>query len=198
MKRLRIIYSVLIFLGLGGILYFVDYFGIVSLNLATLTDRVIGNEIKDEVIYENQELFLLKEQENQKLIEAINSQKSELDQIKLNLDNQAKELERENLALAQERKNLELEKEAIERQRTDENNYEIKINEIANQFLNMPPERAVERLVALGDDVLIIDILNRIDQQAEENDAISIVPYFYSLMPEADAARIIRKSSVGL
>ena len=198
MKKPTFIYLILIVFFLGGVGFFLNYFQIVDIPLVNTIEKSIQTSTEDESIYSNEEAFLLKEKENQKIIEAINIQKNEIEKKTQELADRELGLEKLALELEEKQKNIDLQQNAIAKEQEDKNNYQVKVSEIADQFLNMPPERAVERLVALKDDILISDILNRIDEKAKENNAISIVPYFYSLMPQEDAARIIRKNSIDL
>jgi flagellar protein FlbB len=67
------------------------------------------------------------------------------------------------------------------------------IRTVAIQYMNMPPQQAVERLQAQTDDLLIIDILRAMDADAEEGGRRSIVPYYLSLMEPERAAAVQRK-----
>ncbi len=193
-----VVYLVLIFLSSAGIFYFLNFFkviDVIDVEDTSLTSFFESEPVEREA-FENQDLFLIKEQENQKLAESINIQRDELDLKEQELRVREDSVNQQLLEISEERKNLELEKQSLEKEKQEQESYENKVASIAEQFINMPPERAVERIVALNDDVLIIDILNKIDEDARDEGVISIVPFFYSLMPEDVAARIIRKSSI--
>lgn len=124
------------------------------------------------------------------------------------LNEKVKNLEEAQVALEQDRKKLELEKEEIENKRLevenllaqweqskqDKSTYEKRVNEIAVNIVNMPPEKSVAILSEL-DDLLIIDILRKIDANAVTANSQSLSPYLLSLMDREQAARITLKMS---
>ncbi|BBM88847.1 hypothetical protein COTS27_00534 [Spirochaetota bacterium] len=110
----------------------------------------------------------------------------------------ADELATERETLTTEREQLLNARERAEEIAVTETNYETKVRELAARFYNMPPQSAADRIIALGDDILIIDVLARMDGVAMENEQVSIVPFLLSLMPAEDSARIMKKSTVSL
>ena len=59
--------------------------------------------------------------------------------------------------------------------------------------MNMPPKKAVDRLQAMTDDLLIIEILRAVDTESVRIGQQSMVPYYLSLMSSNRAAVIQRK-----
>ncbi len=195
-KEYLLVITIIAFL--GGIIYFLNFFNIITwFNLDHINiNKLLADEKVDIELFENQDLFLLREEENKKLLETISIQKKELDTREEELAKREIILGQRENAIIEEQKKLELEKQALAKTKEEQEGYEAKVDKIAEQFINMPPEQAVERIVALEDDILIIDILKTIDQNAADEGNVSIVPFFYSLMPQDIAARIIRKSSI--
>ena len=108
------------------------------------------------------------------------------------LDKKELELKETEARLAEETKRLEEEKKVLSERLNEYDNYSENIGRQAEYFVSMPPKAAVERLAGL-DDLLVIDILRRIDRSAEEEGRQSVVPYYLSLMDPGRAAVIQRK-----
>jgi len=98
--------------------------------------------------------------------------------------------ENELLALARQLRERE---NRMAADKVDESRRSERIREVASQYMNMPPPQAVERISALPDDLLVIDIFRAIDTISEELGRRSVVPYFLSLMDPARASEIQRK-----
>lgn len=145
---------------------------------------------------QKRELELIKEIENQKILEAIKEQQSILEEQQLALNERENSINALAASLEEEKNNFLKEKELVEQTKVTDETYQQKVGELANTFISMPPERAVERLVATGDDLLIIDVLKKIDENAAAEGLTSITPFYYSLMEPGDASRILKKSTV--
>ncbi len=68
------------------------------------------------------------------------------------------------------------------------------INQISQYINGMPPQKAVDNLLAM-DDQDIIDILRNVEAIAKKEGKTSSIAYWFSLMPPARAAEIQRKMS---
>lgn len=145
---------------------------------------------------QERELELIKEIENEKILEAIKEQQKLLEEKEKILAERANSIQALTTALEEEKNNFLRAQELAQQSEKEKVNYQQKVNELAGTFIAMPPERAVERILALEDDLLIIDIMKSIDNKAIEEGQISITPYYYSLMKEKDASRILKKSTV--
>lgn len=145
---------------------------------------------------QERELELIKEIENEKILEAIKEQQKLLEEKEKILAERENSIQALTTALEEEKNNFLRVQELAQQSEKEKANYQQKVNELAGTFIAMPPEKAVERILALEDDLLIIDIMKSIDSKAIEEGQISIAPYYYSLMKEKDASRILKKSTV--
>ncbi len=111
-------------------------------------------------------------------------------------DQDSAELSRKNEQIAAEL--AEREKSLEEREKTFNNiqkqydNKEVNINQIAANLEGMPPKNAVAILIEM-DDQMVIDVLRKVDERAAAAGTSSMVSYWLSLMPSANAATIQRK-----
>jgi flagellar protein FlbB len=109
------------------------------------------------------------------------------------LENRENLLNEREAKLSEEAKRLEDQEKVLSEEKRQYDNYRGNVEKQAEYFVSMPPRKAVERLQAM-EDLLVIDILREIDRRAEETGTQSIVPYFLSLMePPEKAATIQRK-----
>ncbi len=136
---------------------------------------------------------------------------ADLDQDRLDkqreaLDIYREELEKRDADIASgEQKNERLaqeiadrEKSLEEREKTFNNTVKmyddrnVNIEQIAANLEGMQPKKAVDILVAM-DDQIVIDVLRKVTERAQNNGTSSMVPYWLSLMPSDRAAVIQRK-----
>ena len=90
-------------------------------------------------------------------------------------------------------KNLKEREKRIKQDSLDKTKRSERIRKVAIQYMNMPPEKAVARIQAMTDDLLIIEILRAMDAESARRNQQSMVPYYLSLMEKKRAAVIQRK-----
>lgn len=90
-------------------------------------------------------------------------------------------------------KNLKQREKRIKQDSLDKTKRSERIRKIAIQYMNMPPDKAVARIQAMTDDLLIIEILRAMDAESARRNQQSMVPYYLSLMDKKRAAVIQRK-----
>lgn len=136
---------------------------------------------------------------------------ADLDQDRLDKQREALDIYRQELekreaeTTGSEGKNAQLaqeladrEKNLEEREKTFNNmvkmydDRNLNIEAIAANLEGMQPQRAVDILVAM-DDQIVIDVLRKVTERAQNNGTASMVPYWLSLMPSDRAAVIQRK-----
>ena len=103
------------------------------------------------------------------------------------LDLRKQELEERKASQEEREKTFE----AIQQQYADK---DTAYRQIANNLYNMPPKAAVDILIAM-DDQLVIDVLRKEKELADELRRSSMGSYWLSLMPAERAAVIERKTT---
>lgn len=176
------------------VVFFLDWFDI--WNGYTRMMKVFGRYALRTELSRTEDLGLLEKEEQAKLMESFNLRESDLKKMEAGVKNREDDLTRREATLAQERENLEALRKKMSGDKAEKATYEKKVADLADRLYNMPPEKAVERLLELKDDLLILDVLKAIDAVAAQKSQASVVPYLYSLMPKADAARLLRLSTV--
>jgi flagellar protein FlbB len=122
-----------------------------------------------------------------------------LDEKIRNYEQDKKKLEEMERNIALEKENVQKEKEnnqnmiaTFEKMKAEKESYDNRIDTVASQIENMPPKSAVA-ILGKQDDMMIIDILKKIDARANNNGRQSTSPYLLSLMDPEQSARIQRK-----
>lgn len=122
-----------------------------------------------------------------------------LDEKIRNYEQDKKKLEEMERNIAVEKENIQKEKENnqsmidnFEKMKAEKESYDKRIDSVASQIENMPPKAAVN-ILAKQDDMMIIDILKRIDSRANDAGRQSTTPYLLSLMDPEQSARVQRK-----
>jgi hypothetical protein len=186
--RLRLVALTAAILVLAGLLaVWVDYLGVYDIRTWIQDKLHIQRERRVESPY------LLRERELEKREEAIDVHRGELDRKELALAAKEQEIERrEQGVVADAERVTQREKNLIEKKKRADS-YDGKVKDLAGKIVQMRPEEAVARLGGLGEDLLIIDVLRRIDQNAAGEGKMSVVPYYFSLMDQATASRLMRK-----
>lgn len=122
-----------------------------------------------------------------------------LDEKVRNYEEEKKNLEEalRNLAIA--RDDMEKREENIRnmiddfvKQTNEQESYEKRVDQVAEQIENMPPKSAVA-ILEKQDDMMIIDVIKRINARATDAGKQSTAPYLLSLMDPEQSARIQRK-----
>ncbi len=178
------------------VLYFMDFFGIYNgySKIGNLAQKYLP---KSHASAREADLSLIEREEQNKLIESFSLRETDLKAYEEKLKNREDNLVKDESKIKQERQNLEAQKKKIAATQADKNTYDKKVQDLADRFYNMPPDKAVERVLVLGDDLLILDTLKAIDALSAKKGSPSVVPYLYSLMPPADASRLLRLSTAG-
>lgn len=163
------------------------------LNIFTMGEvfRAVGFQgdrqpkIEDPNLLEKEELkkqwLVLKLRENE-LTKSTNQLKEVIQKIQ---DKRARLEQAEKELKAREQQLVKNEQDKVARER--------QIQKVASDLMNMEPQRAVERLEQMPDDLLVIEILKAIDTLSEDMGRKSIVPYLLSLMKKERVAVLQRK-----
>jgi len=176
---------------LGG-MYWFDHLGLLDYRrvIGPLSQYLPRFMQRGEV--EDDDPFLLEREWLFKQDEVLKAREETVEQQSAMLEQKELELKETEAKLAEETKRLEEEKKVLSERRNEYDNYSENIDTQASYFVSMPPKAAVERLAEL-DDLLVIDILRRIDRNAEDEGRQSVVPYYLSLMDPDRAGMIQRK-----
>ncbi|WP_319561873.1 periplasmic-type flagellar collar protein FlbB [Marispirochaeta sp.] len=137
---------------------------VLMLDEARIEKRWEELERREDALFEQEELLSAKEEELLQMVEALEEREKALEDREKSFNEIVKQYENKNANLRQ----------------------------AAEYFTGMPPEAAVERLVAM-DDQDVIDILRMTEQLAREAGDASVVSYWLSLMPADRAAVLNRK-----
>ena len=187
-------------LGIIIIFYFLDLLGISNIyssfkkkskleNKATLT---LGNYSRPG------DVDFLEKSERKKMLESFKIREIELEKKESQLNNLQADLKKEIERVSIEKNNLTKQKAKIKKETDEGTSYQKKVEKLATIYYQMPPQNAVERILELNDDLLILDILKEMDNYASLNNLQSTVPFLYSLMPKEEAARLLKKSTVSV
>ena len=175
------------------ILYFIDYLGISDI-YSKAREKLIGERSQPiEVDTTVKALTLIEKEEEKKLLESFNIRETELQGWEATLKQNEEDLKAKELELKQERQRLKLQRQKLAAEEDKKEAYDVKVQKLAEKFFNIPPEKAVERILALEDDLLILDILKAMDEYSLRTAQPNIVPYLFSLMPPEDSARLDKK-----
>jgi len=175
----------------GGIYWF-DHIGIIDYRklMGPFEKYLPAFMRKGEPIEEDP--LLLEREMLEKREEMLKASTEEIELLRKELEEKELSLKEYEARLQEEARRLDEEKKLLSEKLSQYDNYRENIREQARYFTSMPPEAAVERLAQM-DDLLVIDILRQIDQEAEETGTLSLVPYYLSLMDPKKAASIQRK-----
>lgn len=192
--RVVVLFILILLLASGGILWF-DYLGIIEsrsffspiYSLLKLNPRTgisslpaEDGDLDADRIAKRLEAVDLRSQELDKKDTDLQRKEGEILQMSQELDDRLSSVEE------RERTFTELLKQ------TD--NRSANINQIAKYINGMPPQKAVDNLLAMEDQD-VIDILRNVEAIAVKEGKTSSVAYWFSLMPPARAAEIQRKMS---
>ncbi|ORC34274.1 periplasmic-type flagellar collar protein FlbB [Marispirochaeta aestuarii] len=189
----RIIVLVLLIgiLFLGGLLWF-DHLGLVDVReRLNPVFRLLGMETPEQVP-DDGSVLLLDEARLEKLWEELDRRETALLEQEEQLDIREEEIVQKLEALEEREKALEDREKSFNEIVKQYENKSANLRQAAEYFAGMPPEAAVERLVAM-DDQDVIDILRMTEQMAREAGNVSVVSYWLSLMPADRAAVLNRK-----
>jgi flagellar protein FlbB len=179
----------------GGLIWF-DYLGVLNLkqNFAPLY-RLVGLQPQTSVSLTAQNPFVsdLDDDRLAKRLEALNIRGEELSKRETDIGS----LEALNDQIAKELDERRISQE--EREKTFNNEVQkyddriVNIEQNARNLTGMPPQNAVNILLAM-DDQNVIDTLRKVEEIAQAEGASSMVAYWLSLMPAERAATLQRKT----
>jgi flagellar motility protein MotE (MotC chaperone) len=122
-----------------------------------------------------------------------------LDERVRNFDEEKKKLEEESRAIAIDKENVARDKANVqnmidnfEKEKSEKESYDKRIDQVTVQYERMPPDDAV-KILAKQDDMMVIDVLKRMDEHAQAAGQASPVSHLLSLMDPEQSARIQRK-----
>ncbi len=188
-RNRRILFLLFINLGLAFLaIYLLDLLQIIDyrqiINQVPFIRQTYAVKIEDPYLLEKVEL----EKKWQTLDERIR-----------NFDEEKKKLEEESRKIAIDKENVAREKEDVknmidnfEKEKAEKESYDKRVDQVALQIENMPPQASV-KILEKQDDLMIIDIFKRMDAHAQETGRKSQVPYLLSLMDPEQSARVQRK-----
>jgi len=190
--RVIVLLILIVLLAGGGVLWF-DYLGIIeSRSYFAPLYSLLGMNPRTGISSLPSESGDLDADRIAKRLEAIDIRSQELDKKQSDLERtegeilqKAQELD-DRLASVEERERTFTE---MLRQTDDRS---ANIGQIAQYINGMPPQKAVDNLLAM-DDQDVIDILRNVEALAVKDGRTSSVAYWFSLMPAARAAEIQRK-----
>ncbi len=191
--RIIVLLILIVLLVFGGLLWF-DYLGLINtrgmfsplyslfgLKTPQGITPLSGDELAnlDDDRYEKRLMALeIKSQELAKWEEQVKAEQIANKQV-------AEELDARQSAVEEKEKNFNL-------ILTETNDRNANIIQIATYMNSMPPDKAVANLLEM-DDQDIIDVFRAVEKIAAENNRLSQVSNWFSLMPPARAAEIQRK-----
>lgn len=191
--RIIVLLILIVLLVFGGLLWF-DYLGLINtrgmfsplyslfgLKTPQGITPLSGDELAnlDDDRYEKRFMALeIKSQELAKWEEQVKAEQIANKQV-------AEELDARQSAVEEKEKNFNL-------ILTETNDRNANIIQIATYMNSMPPDKAVANLLEM-DDQDIIDVFRAVEKIAAENNRLSQVSNWFSLMPPARAAEIQRK-----
>ena len=171
-----------------------DYFGITNIYSKIRNKITPETSIVQEI--SERDLYIIEKMEQQKIIESFNMREADLEKISQDLNLKAEKLSEERQKLDTEKQNLQSQIIAWEKEKEEIEDYQVKVDQLAEKFFQMDPKIAWSVILELKDDLLILDVLAGIDRLSAESDNVSPVSYIYSLMPKEDSARLLRKSTI--
>ena len=178
----------------GGIIWF-DYLGIVNARESLSSVFALFSKEKVVKLEDDNDEMLLDRERFKKMKEALSIQAEELSK-------KDEDLKKKEVAITQKLEMLtEREKALEEREKSFNTRTRLYENKIANleqsskYLVGMPPEKARDILLEMGDQD-VIDILRVTERLAEEAGESSLVAYWLSLMPADRSASIQRKMTI--
>ena len=188
-RNRRILFLLIINLGLTFVaLYILDMLQILDykqiLSKIPGFKQVYAAKIEDRYLLERVEL----DKKWQILDEKIRNY--EQDKAKLDADQRDVAIARDNIE--KDKENVQNMIDNFEKAKAEKEAYDKRVDEVAAQIENMPPKSAV-LILEKEDDMMIIDIMKRMEARAADASRQSSVPYLLSLMDPEQAARIHRK-----
>ncbi len=177
----------------GGLLWF-DYLGLVHTRpLFAPIYSLFGLKTPSGVTdLEDGALANLDDDRYEKRLRSLEIRSQELDKLKETLAAQEKEYKQISEELDERRNAIEEKEKNFNQMLIETDDRKANIIQIAKYMNGMRPENAVANLLEM-DDQDIIEVLRAAENMAKNEGKVSLVAYWFSLMPPVRAAEIQRK-----
>lgn len=180
-----VLVAFLFFLDIAGVTHFyTDIKNFFKTDEIKSAEQAPGNNFEKDIMYRQQFNMTMA---------AISLKQKELDKEKASLKTLSDTVEAKRQEIENKEKNLYDRISRLDQEEKEKNDYQKKVDQLAQNYANMPPNLAMERLLSLKDDLLAIDTMDAMDRNAAAAGVASIVPYIFSLMPPEDSGRIMKK-----
>jgi len=193
--RAILLLLLIIVLSAGGIVWF-DYLNVIDAKsvLAPVYRFIpfLPGEGRTQPKIDDNELINIDAERLQMRLMAIELRSMEMDTQQRDLDNRYGEIVQMAQELEERQNALDERENSLRAQAQDAENKDRNVEQTARYLNGMPPQNAVNILVAL-DDQDAIDIIRKTEDIAQAEGTTSIVSYWFSLMDPARAAEIQRK-----
>ena len=189
--RMIVLILLIAILGLGGLLWF-DYLGLMDVRERLHPVFSFFGLATPDQVEDSGSPLLLDQARLEKLQEELDRREASLAELEATLQGREEELAQIAEALEEREETLTSREKSFNEIVKQYENKSANLRQAAQYFAGMPPESAVERLVAM-DDQDVIDILRMTERLAEEAGEVSVVSYWLSLMPADRAAVLNRK-----
>lgn len=136
--------------------------------------------------------FLLEREELGKQWKLLSLKEDELRKNNDNSQKKSQELKDLEDRLKSLTRNLKERENRIQQDSLDKTKRSERIRQIALQLMNMPPDKAVQRLESQQDNFLIIEVFRAMETETARTGSQSMVPYYLSLMNKDRAAAVQR------
>lgn len=192
--RVVVLLILILLLAAGGLLWF-DYLGLIeSRSYFAPLYSVLGMNPRTGISTLPTENADIDADRIVKRLEAIDLRSQELDKKDTDLQRKESEILQMSQELEDRLASVEEKERTFSEMLKQTDDRGANINQIAQYINGMPPQKAVDNLLAM-DDQDIIDILRTVEAIAKKDGKTSSVAYWFSLMPPARAAEIQRKMS---
>lgn len=176
----------------GGLLWF-DYLNVIDIKtvlapiykLIGLEGRSQGPSSSDEFINIDAERLAVR-------LEALDLHEMEITKRNDEISGKESELEQKAAELEDRQKGLDEREQSLNAFEDAKKIRDRNIDQIARYLNGMPPQNAVNTLLAM-DDQQAIDVIRKTEEIAQAEGTASIVSFWFSLMPAQRAADIQRK-----
>lgn len=186
--KAKILYLIIFIIFISGFgMFWMDYIGLIDMSsylggMKGEPESVLNTEGDEPSLVEREEF----EKEKEQLQERI----EDLDRREALIVEKEKNITAEREKLQEIRKGLELERKKLDLQQKMYSGYAKNVKKLSDKINSMPPEKAVEIMIG-WEDPLIIDVLRKMDSEAEKAGKASITSYLLTLMPKDKASRIM-------
>jgi len=186
--RARIIYLVIliVFIAVFG-LFWLDYIGMVDMGPYLSRFR---SEPGSVLTAPGDEPSLVEREEFEKQKARLQERVEDIDRREAMLTEKEKNLSGEDEKLRDMKHGLDIEKKKFQSEKTRHSGYMKNIKDLATKIISMPPEESV-KIMEKWEDVLVIDVLRQIDEDAREQGKMSMSSYLITLLPKDKASRIM-------